>query len=87
MYTDSNENIIWHNISNQNEADEFMESVWNFHDSCLKEIKYLSGAYVEENLAMCPVNTKRELRVIIQRQFEDNSMININYIQTIQIVK
>ena len=40
---------------------------------------YLSGAYVNENLDMYPVNDRRILRVIIQRQYEEDSMIEMEF--------
>ncbi len=43
---------MWHEIKNNEDITNFMESVFYFHDSCIKEIKYTSGAYVQENLAM-----------------------------------
>ncbi len=44
-----------------------------------KKIKYSSGAYVETNLSMSPVNTKRTLTVLIQRQFEDISALELEF--------
>ncbi len=68
---------MWHEIKNKDDIESFMDMVYCFHDSCIKEIKYLSGAYVEKDLAMYPVNDRRVLKVVIQRQFEDNSMIEM----------
>ena len=56
-----------------------MKEIIGFHDSCIKEIKYSSGAYVEKNLSMSPVNTKRTLTVLIQRQFEDISALELEF--------
>ena len=42
-------------------------------------MKYVSGAYVNEKLGMYPVNDRRILRVIIQRQFEDIPMIEMEF--------
>ena len=47
-----------------------METVHGFHDSCIKEMKYVGGAYVDDNLSMYPLNTKQKLNVIIQTQWE-----------------
>ena len=55
----------WNEITDENSLKEFMERVSFFHDSCIKEMHYLSGAYVNENLDMYPVNDRRILRVII----------------------
>ena len=73
----------WNEITDENSLKEFMERVSFFHDSCIKEMHYLSGAYVNENLDMYPVNDRRILRVIIQRQYEEDS----NGISGIKILK
>ena len=39
-----------------------MTMVGWFHDSCIKEMKYLSGAYVSDDLAMWSLNDKRVLK-------------------------
>lgn len=57
---------MWKELRTQHEIDNFMKEIIGFHDSCIKEIKYSSGAYVEKNLSMSPVNTKRTLTVLIQ---------------------
>ena len=71
---------MWKELRTQHEIDNFMKEIIGFHDSCIKEIKYSSGAYVETNLSMSPVNTKRTLTVLIQRQFEDISALELEYI-------
>ena len=38
-----------------------MDTVYGFHDSCLKELKYISGAYVNEKLSMIPVNKQKNI--------------------------
>lgn len=68
---------MWHEIGDNVMA--FMEQVDFFHDSCIKEIHYVSGAYVNEKLAMYPVNEKRTLRVVVQRQAGDDSMIEMEF--------
>ena len=68
---------MWNRIKTQAEADVFMESIWGFHDSCIKEMAYVSGAYVDDTLAMYPINDQRALRVLFQRQFEDLSVIEL----------
>ena len=71
---------MWNEIVNIQDINHFMETVCCFHDSCIKEIKYVSGAYVNENLSMHPINDKRVLKVIVQRQFEDNPMIEMEFV-------
>ena len=71
---------MWNDIAGEKDLNDFMDTMYGFHDSCLKEIKYISGAYVNEGLSMSPVNSKRILSVIIQRQFEDLSAIEIQFV-------
>ena len=70
---------MWNEINNDYDLISFMDKICFFHDSCIKEMKYLSGAYVNEKLGMYPVNDRRILKVIIQRQFEDISMIEMEF--------
>ena len=59
--------IMWNEIKNESDAKMFVDKVYGFHDSCIKEMNYISGAYVEKNLDMHPLNTMRCLKLIIQR--------------------
>jgi len=70
---------MWETISTNDEILQFMKKMCNFHDSCIKEISYLSGAYVGEELLMYPLNDRRVLRVVIQRQYENDSMIEMEF--------
>lgn len=70
---------MWEIISTNDEILNFMEKVCYFHDSCIKEISYLSGAYVSDNLSMFPINNRRVLRVVIQRQHKRDSMIEMEF--------
>lgn len=70
---------MWHEITSNTDITKFMDKICSFHDSCIKEMKYLSGAYVDENLSMYPVNDLRILRVIIQRQYSDDSMVELEF--------
>lgn len=71
---------MWSEIINKKDIQNFMNKVGFFHDSCIKEMRYYSGAYVDDNLAMHPINDKRILNVIIQRQFEELSMIELQFV-------
>lgn len=77
---------MWEIISTNDEMLKFMEKVCNFHDSCIKEMSYVSGAYVDVNLSMYPLNNRRVLRVLIQRQYEKDSMIEMEF-QGLKYVK
>ncbi|NLU24615.1 MAG: hypothetical protein GXW99_07910 [Clostridiales bacterium] len=70
---------MWNEINNDDDLNCFMQTHFAFHDSCIKELKYVSGAYVKENLSMHPVNDQRILKIIIQRQFENHSVIEMEF--------
>lgn len=33
---------MWKDIANENDLKNFMDAMYGFHDSCIKEIKYIS---------------------------------------------
>lgn len=70
---------MWNELRTQQGIDNFMKEIIGFHDSCIKEMKYSSGAYVDKNLSMLPTNTKRTLTVLIQRQFDDISALELEF--------
>ena len=71
---------MWIEINSTDDLIQFLDEVGGFHDSCIKEICYSSGAYVKENLSMHPINDHRSLRIVVQRQYEDNSMIEMEFL-------
>ena len=71
--------MIWNEINTEQELQEFLESYGFFHDSCLMELRYTSGAFVDQNLGMHPINDKRTLYVVFQRQSEKNSTIEMEF--------
>ena len=70
---------MWNEVADEEDLNRFMDAMYGFHDSCVKEIKYISGAYVEETLSMFPINNRRILSVIIQRQFKNPSVIEMQF--------
>lgn len=40
---------MWHEITSNTDITKFMDKICSFRDSCIKEMKYLSGAYVVRN--------------------------------------
>ena len=62
---------MWNKISNSKSIYEFMTKIHNFHDSCIKEIRYISGAWVDEELSMFPLNNINSVDIVFQRQYED----------------
>lgn len=70
---------MWNNIDNEQDLAAFMEKVFDFHDSCIKELKYVSGAYVDNNLSMYPINNLRLLKMIVQRQYDDPAAVELEF--------
>ena len=56
-----------------------------FHDSCLKEMRYISGAFVNEKLGMHPVNDQRRLYIVFQRQCENTTVVELEFSGLIEL--
>ena len=72
-----NFSLEWHVIKSKTDINDLLNVFGSFHDGCLKELKYISGEFVDHSLSMNPINTKRCLSVIFQRQYHDPSVIEI----------
>ncbi len=59
---------MWNEIKDESDLQSFLEYIRYFHDSCIKELRYVSGAYVDHRLAMIPINKQRNLRSLLQQQ-------------------
>lgn len=70
---------MWKEIRNNNDICDFMEKVSYFHDSCITEIKYISGAFVNADLSMHPINSQRTLNIVLQRQFQEIPVIELQF--------
>ena len=71
---------MWNEITTQSGLEDFMNLFGFFHDSCIKEFKYISGAYVNENLSMYPTNDKRILRMLFQRKIRNPAVIEMEFV-------
>ncbi len=59
----------WHEIVNAEDINTLQSFYGGFHDSCIKELKYLSGAGVNDKRAMFSGEAKdRIVDVVFQRQ-------------------
>ena len=56
-----------------------MEKLHFFHVSCIKEIQYISGAYVNAELRMHAINDRRLLRVLVQRQCAELATLELEF--------
>lgn len=58
----------FYEINSDYDVEQLMKDVVFFHDSCIKEIVYISGGYVDENRAMNPFDSVKSLIIIFQSQ-------------------
>lgn len=70
---------VWNEIITAKDLTDFLELYDGFHDCCLKELRYISGAFVGKDLSMNPVNTKRKLSILFQRQSEDKPVVELEF--------
>lgn len=77
---------MWREIANENDVKEFLDIYGRFHDSCIKSIKYVSGAYVSPDLSMHPQNDLRRLRVVFERQRNNPRSIELEFGGLLQLV-
>ena len=68
--------IKWNHIKTENEIKKLHNS-FSFHDSIIKEIRYISGSYVDENMSMQCLNTLNRLYVLMQSQWENHAVIEL----------
>ena len=71
--------MIWKNIENESDIEDLLRQYGHFHDSCLKELKYISGAYVNKSKGMYSANSKRNVSMIFQSQFSKNPVLEIEF--------
>ena len=69
--------MMWKDVSCKDEIVILLNETNHFHDSCIKEIYYVSGAYVDTDYGMYPVNDKRQLHLFVQLQIEEKSTIEL----------
>ncbi len=70
---------MWNKIETESDILNFMKLMNNLSDSCIKEIKYVSGGYVNEDLSMHAQNSKRYLNICFQRQYSSFSTIELMF--------
>lgn len=77
-------NMLWNEIITQEDVKNFNDLFGGFHDSCLKEMCFSSGGWVSVDLRM-DVQSNPIARFLFQRQWEDPSVIEVEFSKIIQI--
>ena len=70
---------MWNEIKTTDDITDLMTQFGSFHDSCIKEIRYISGAFVDEDLGMVPMNLMRNVDVVFQRQYRNPMAIVMRF--------
>ena len=61
----------WKEIRSESDIDEIMETLGDFHDSCIVSVNYKSGAFVDERYAMHSGSPDdREMTVLFHSQWD-----------------
>ena len=60
----------WYDLDTEKSIKSFMYDCCAFHDSCVKEIRYISGSYTTET-GLYPVNDVRCLSIIFHGYFQE----------------
>jgi hypothetical protein len=69
---------MWHVISSPSEAESLMQTFGSFHDGCIRNLQVWGGYFVGPGLSMsCPDTPDLKCRVLVQRQWDDPSAIEL----------
>lgn len=66
-------------INDEKDLAYFLKQCNNFHDSCIFEIHYNSGAYVDEKLSMHPINSINTLTIRFHSQNEKCRRFDVEF--------
>lgn len=66
-------------INNNDDIESFMIEFNRFHDSCIKEIKYVSSSNVDAKRAMRPFDDDNYLIIVFQSQIAKNGVIELRF--------
>ena len=70
---------MWNTIESQDDIMNLLRVSNSFHDSCITEMHYYSGAHLG-SLGLVPVNSKRLLHVFFQGSFQSCKQIELLFI-------
>lgn len=74
----------WNEIDSEKELNDFLKLYDNFHDSCLKEMLYNSGSFVDRNLGM-HMTGQTTVSVIFQRQCSECMTIEVQFSNLVKL--
>ncbi len=72
-------------INTDYDVEQLMNDFGSFHDSCIKELVYISGGYVEENGAMNPFDSVKCVIIVFQSQEAKYRTIEVKFEGVVQM--
>jgi hypothetical protein len=75
--------MVWHDVKTNDDVLELMETFGHFHDSCIKELHYQSGTFVNRDLTMTMIN-QPVLTILFQRMWENPSVVEMEFSEIIE---
>lgn len=76
----------WDELKDQKDLDNLMNLFGRFHDSCIKEMYMWTDHHVNEDLSMSISGDRdHRVRLLIQRQYRDPSVIELLFEEVTQI--
>ena len=80
------ERKMWTAVVTQADADSLLGLFGSFHDGCIREAHVWGGYYVSPDMSMkCPSTPDLQCSLLIQRQWEDPSVIELLFDQVSRI--
>lgn len=73
----------WISVTAESDISELMDQFGCFHDSCLKELHYKSGTYVNDDLSMSMIN-EPVITIIFQAQWKELRAIEMEFSDLIE---
>ncbi len=70
---------MWKQIETQRDIDELLLECQGFHDCCLYSMQYTSGAYVDQNGNMHPINSQRAVELQVHQQSAGRKTIELRF--------
>src|SRR5438128_2002435 len=72
----------WTSLTCQSDLDNLSKLFGGFHDGCIREAHVWTETYVDPDLCMsCPGDLDTRVRLLVQRQFESPSAIELFFEQ------
>ena len=75
----------FYEINTDYDIEQLMNNFGSFHDSCIKEIVYISGGYVEEDGAMNPFDSEKCVIIVFQSQCAKYRTIEVKFEGVVQM--